>query len=231
MAMQSKLGCAVAGATVAIMGVISPVHASTVISFESPTVSGGYEYSAASPYAGPNGNFSSPNDGVAFAGMSGIQANGSAWGFTSAPDGDQTAFLQTQNFYPNDPGSITFSFAGLSLTNPNYDLIFYVEGRPGTGGSAFTVTANGNSTVFGAPSTSSWTEEIVPFSALLGADFMIAIDAPLTVTDQSIGIDDISVVATPLPPSWVMLLSAILGLVFLRLQGTKKFDNFDGMAA
>jgi hypothetical protein len=227
----SGIACSVAGAALVATLLVHPAHASTVISFEVPVVSGGYQYSSNSPYSDSNGTFTSPTaEGVNFSGMSGIQANGSAWGFTNAPDGNQTAFLQTQYFFPADPGSIAFSFAGLSLTDPNYDLVFYVEGRPTTGGTFFTVTANGIPKLFGPPSTSSWTQEVVPFSALSGANFTIAINAPTVVTDNSIGVDDVFVVATPLPSTWLMLFGGLVGFSFFAVRGNTKNANASAAA-
>ena len=197
-------------------------HASTV-SFETPVVNNGYEYNNLSPYAGPNGNFSSPTaEGVTFGGMSGIQANSSAWGFTNAPDGVQTAFLQSYSGFPASPGFLTFSISGLSLVNPNYLLVFDVESRPSTGGLPFTVTANGNPTIFATPSTASWIQEALPFTAIAGvANFMFAINAPEFVTDLSIGLDAISVTATPLPAA-LPLFAGGLGVIGLLTRRRKR---------
>jgi hypothetical protein len=185
------------------------------ISFETTTLSGGYEYNASSPYTGPNPTFSNPtSEGVTFSGTSGIQANGSGWGFTAAPDGTQTAFLQTYDGDSASPGSITFSF---NLTGGAKDeLIFDVEGRPNyLGSGAFAVTANGTTTAFAAPSTSSWAVDTVTFTALAGTNsFTIAIDGQST-TDLSIGVDKILVASTPLPATWMMFLAAFCGLACL----------------
>ena len=213
-----------AGAVGAVAAFTCSAHASTLISFETPVPNGGYEYNNTSPFPGPNGNFSSPTaEGVTFGGMSGIQANGSAFGFTNAPDGVQTAFLQSYSGFPASPGFITFSITGLSVTNPNYQLVFDVEGRPSTGGLPFTVLANGNPTILGAPSTASWTQEIVPFTAIAGvANFTIAINIPLVVTDNSIGLDNISfAAATPLPAA-LPLFAGGLGMIGLLARRWKR---------
>jgi hypothetical protein len=205
-------------------------HASTVVSFETPVVNGGYEYSSNSPYAGPNGNFSNPTaEGVTFTGMSGIQANGSAWGFTNAPDGNQTAFLQTQSFFPSNPGSLSFSLP--TVANQSYDLTFEVESRPSTGGNSFTVNAGTNSQSFAAPSTTSWITDSVLFTALGGStNFAISINIPSVVTDQSIGVDAIGLTPTPLPATWMMMIAGMVGLGFLAFRATKR-DAVGAVAA
>jgi hypothetical protein len=222
MSVKSKFACAVAAAASAVAAFVYPAHASTVVSFETPAVNGGYEYNSNSPFPGPNGNFSSPTaEGVTFTGMSGIQANGSAFGFTNAPDGTQTAFLQTQFFFPASPGSITFSLP--TTIGQTYDLVFDVEGRPSTGGNAFTVNAGSTSGIFGAPSTTSWTTDSLLFTASsINTSFAIAINIPSTVTDQSIGVDAIGITPTPLPSTWTMLIAGFVGLGFLAYRGTKK---------
>jgi hypothetical protein len=222
MFMKSKLACAVAGAALAVAAFGHPARASTVISFETQVVNGGYEYNSSSPYPGPNGNFNSPTgEGVTFTGLSGIQHNGSAWGFTNAPDGVQTAFLQIYSGFPANPGSITFSLP--TVTNQTYRLDFDVEGRPGYGGNAFTVNAGTSSGTFGAPSTISWTTDSLLFTALSNStNFAMSINIPTFVTDNSIGVDAISITATPLPSTWTMLIAGFVGLGFFAYRGTKK---------
>ena len=133
---------AIGASAFAISALSQPADAMTVTSFETPVVNGGYEYSSNSPFLGPNGNFGPTTaDGVTFYGMSGIQANGSAWGFTTAPDGNQTAFLQSYSGEPDAPGYITFTSDSLTA-GLTYDLVFDVESRPQQdGGLPYTVTA------------------------------------------------------------------------------------------
>jgi hypothetical protein len=222
MFIKSKLACAVAGAALAVAVVAAPASASTVVSFETPVPNGGYEYNSLSPFPGPNGNFTSPTaEGVSFTGLSGIQANGSAWGFTNAPDGVQTAFLQIYSGFPANPGSITFSLP--TVTNQPYRLVFDVESRPGYGGNAYTVNAGSTSQIFGAPSTTSWSTETLFFTALSNStNFAISINIPRIVTDNSIGVDAISITATPLPSTWTMLIAGFVALGFFAYRGAKK---------
>jgi hypothetical protein len=77
--------------------------------FETPTLaSGGYQYN-------PTGT----GVGWTFAGTTGIQSNGSAWGAAAAPDGRQTAFVQRT-------GSVSQT---VSLNAGSYTLSFQVAER------------------------------------------------------------------------------------------------------
>ena len=214
---------AIGASAFAISALNQPADAMTATSFETPVVSNGYEYSSNSPFAGPNGNFGPTTaDGVTFYGMSGIQANGSAWGFTTAPDGNQTAFLQSYSGEPDSPGYITFTSDSLTA-GLTYDLLFDVESRPQQdGGLPYTVTANGNSTIFGTPSTLAWTQEILVFDAIAGSNsFEIAINPLANPGDNSIGVDAISITATPLPSTWTLLIAGFAGLAFFAYRRNK----------
>lgn len=72
-------------------------------SFETPALSGGYQY-----------NPSASGIGWTFSSASGIQGNGSAWGAARAPDGTQTAFIQATGRISQtvslNAGSYTLSF-------------------------------------------------------------------------------------------------------------------------
>ncbi len=76
-----------ASTSAALSQVVNPVGAPGSLvnpSFEIPALSGGYQY-----------NPSASGIGWAFANGSGIQGNGSAWGAAAAPNGSQTAFVQS----------------------------------------------------------------------------------------------------------------------------------------
>ena len=67
--------------------IINPVPGTTLVNggFETPALgNGGYQYQPAVP-------------GWVFNSQAGIQRNGSAWGAATAPEGQQTAFLQGAN--------------------------------------------------------------------------------------------------------------------------------------
>jgi len=110
----------------------SPVPAPTVAGggFETPDLgSGGYAYT---PGGGP----------ATFAGNAGIAANGSAWNFAPAPEGDQVAFLQ------NGATAAAKASVGLQVTGlvpgQSYKARFRITGRTGYLGLPVTVKFAGS---------------------------------------------------------------------------------------
>ena len=90
--------------------------------FEAPDVGTGWVYR--------------PNAG--FTGNSGVAANGSAWGFEAAPEGDQVAFIQ------NGPTAAVVSLAVTGLTpGASYTISFRMSGRPGYVAIPLTLAFNG----------------------------------------------------------------------------------------
>jgi hypothetical protein len=194
-----------------------PVQAAVVISFESPSLGTGsnaYAYNSTAAYGGAPNYFTGPVNGVSFSGMSGIQANGSAWGFTPAPDGTQTAFLQSYSGVFPQGAAISFSsslFFPL-VAGQQYDLTFYVEGRAYQGGTPYSVDVGVGSNSFGAPVTTSWTKESILFTAGASAapiSFNVAAQAN---SDISIGLDKISISAVPEPSTWAMIILGFFGI-------------------
>jgi len=97
-------------------------------SFETPDLGAGFAYRPDAP-------------GLAFGGTSGIAANGSAFGFTSAPDGDQVGLIQANP--PNVPSaSISHSVSGLT-PGEWYSVRFSGAARPGYGGTPVSIAFNG----------------------------------------------------------------------------------------
>jgi hypothetical protein len=96
-----------ASSSVALSQVVNAGAAPTALvntGFEAPALaSGGYQY-----------NPSGAGIGWTFSANSGIQSNGSAWGATSAPEGSQTAFIQSLGTISQavslSAGSYTLSF-------------------------------------------------------------------------------------------------------------------------
>lgn len=219
-----KISVAIAAGAIAFAALTGSAGAATITisSFENPYLGccgGNYGYNPSSLYQGGDVGAvpQTTVDGVTFGGMSGIQGNGSLWGFTPAPNGVQTAFLQSYSGEPTDPGYITF---GDVLAAGADQLVFYAESRPSTGGLPFTVTINGTltPTVIPAPPTTTWTLETVNFTATTGLNtFQIAINPLDSPTDNSIGLD-----AAPLPSTWTMLIAGFVGLGFLAYRGSSK---------
>lgn len=208
-----------AAATVLACGLSQPARAAVVLSFESPSLGSGstaFAYNSTAPYGSAPHYFTGPVDGVSFSGMSGIQANGSAWGFSAAPDGTQTAFLQGYSGAYPQGASISFSSSLFSLVSgQQYDLTFYVEGRAYQGGSPYTVDIGVGSNSFGAPVTSSWTKESILFTAGASPDTISFNVAAQSNRDISIGLDKISISAVPEPSTWAMIVLGFFGVGFV----------------
>ena len=149
--------------------------------------------------------------------MAGIQSNGSAWGFTNAPDGTQTAFIQSYSGVYPQGGSVSFSSSLITslISGQQYDLSFYVEGRSYRGGSPFSVDVGGATSLFGTPGTSGWTLETLLFTASADPVTITFSVAPQNSTDISIGLDKVNISAVPEPATWAMLLIGLAGIGFL----------------
>lgn len=211
-------GFALAGAAFVALAVGSPADA-TVLSFESPSVAAaGYTYSSTAAYPSAPSYFGAATEnGVTYAGMAGIQSNGSAWGFTNAPDGTQTAFLQSYSGVYPQGGSVSFSSSLITslISGQQYDLSFYVEGRSYMGGSPYSVDIAGATSSFGAPGTSAWTLENLLFTASADPLTITFSVAPQSSTDISIGLDKVNISAVPEPATWAMLLIGLAGVGFM----------------
>jgi len=146
-------------------------------SFETPDMSTGYAYR-------PSG---SP---VAYSGNSGVAGNGSVWGFASAPDGDQVAFLQSAGA----ASTIALPVTGLSPAT-RYTVRFRIAVRPGHGANPVTVA-------FGGIALGTFTPGSAAFSAVTSAAFTASAGSgTLTFTgsgsaaDLGTGIDLVTVAA------------------------------------
>jgi hypothetical protein len=178
-------------------------HAQTVsdYSFESPSVGSGYVYV-------PNGV-----PGATFTGGAGVQGNGGAWGFTPAPDGTQTAFLQSSG---GSNGSITLDVTG--LTPGTYTANFYTEARPGYTPVDVLVTWDGGTVETFVPSDPNNWQPGPSFPFLVGStsgqlEFQTAF-VPST-GDNDMGIDDVTLTrvgGVPEPAAWALMLVGVGGV-------------------
>ena len=178
-----------------------------------------FETPAIPPYVGtgfPTNYIYTPTTvpNVTFSGAAGIQSNGSGWEFPNAPQGDQTAFLQAYDYnmqccHGTSTGSFTVAAPGLVGGN-EYDLAWYVVGRPYYGTTKYTITDDGLTTVqtLSGPSQASWVLAHHLFVAT-GSDsftFSVPLPAGLSVPpggayDHSIGVDYVTV--TPITAAQV----------------------------
>ena len=213
----------------ALMSAVTSSHAATVFfdSFEGPSQGGGYSYGG-SDAAGAAFSPSLPNPDY---NGSGIQANGSGFGFQAAPDGVQTAFIQGQ-------GSFTETVAGLTAGNI-YTLSFYAAQRPGYAVAPFTVsytpfTDTDPLLLTATPSSTDFTKFSTTFTSQGGGFITFAgLNNGAPGNDLNVGIDAVSIAtgAVPEPSTWAMMLLGFGGLAFFAYRRVKKGDAGTAMIA
>lgn len=184
-------------AATAIAAMSASVAAVTVAnwSFESPNVGASFLYG---PVVAGN----------SFNGSAGVQGNGSAWGFVAAPDGTQTAFLQS---FGSSTGTISLDISGLTA-GATYSVSFHLADRPGYGDNPVALF-HGNLLIgsFAAPSTA-WTQFTSgPFTASGNSGMLTFAAGPNTGYDAGVGLDAVTVTqlsgVVPEPGSWALLIT------------------------
>lgn len=157
-----------------------------------------------------------------FAGGAGIQQNGSAWGFSAAPDGaGQTAFLQSYRgsatVAKGSPTStISQSVAGLTVGH-EYMVSFYLEQRPGYGANPVTVTIDGVTMTVTPPNNDKWTEYTEGFT-YNGASDLLTFSVTGTGVgsyDNDTGLAEVAMAPAPEPGTLLLLGSGLLGFAGL----------------
>ena len=206
----------------ALISAVTSSHAATVFfdSFEGPSQGGGFSYGG-SDAAGAAFSPSSPNPDY---NGSGIQANGSGFGFQAAPDGVQTAFIQGQ-------GSFTETVAGLTAGNI-YTLSFYAAQRPGYAVAPFTVSYTPFSDtdpllLTATPSSANFTNYSTSFTSQGGGYITFAgLNNGAPGNDLDVGIDAVSISTggVPEPSTWAMMLLGFGGLGFFAYRKIQR-DN------
>ena len=200
----------------------SPASAATVfVSFEQATLSGGgaaYAY-ITQPFGGspnvPVGFGTIP--GVTFSGASGVQANGSAFGFANATDGTKTAFIQSYN---GVGGSISVDLSGLTPLQRyfvSFDAARRAYSDPTGASNPFSVTVGGVTTLFDTTSTA-----FTPFafSFIAQGNDVLKFDGSTLGNDATVGLDSITV-AVPEPATWMMMIAGF-GMIGFGLRSRSK---------
>jgi hypothetical protein len=179
-----SLGIAVAG------GLAGAASAASIAdsSFETPVVGAGYVYGPAVI-------------GATFTNGAGVQGNGSAWGFAAAPDGNQTAFLQS-----GGASSIDLNVTGL-LLGGTYEFSFFEAQRPNYGINSFTVSFNGTQIGSFTPTTPAWTQVTTHSFTALNTQGTLTFASAARFGDNDTGLDAITIAGgVPEPASWALMI-------------------------
>jgi hypothetical protein len=162
----------------------------------------------------PDGSFEAPVtgsyvynptvSGVAFNAGSGVQRNGSAFGFANAPDGVQTGFLQSSN---TAIGQIVFSLADL-VVGQTYSVGFSAAARPNYANNAFSVAFNGATLGSYNVASTAWqsffTNSFVANATTASLSFT---GSATTNGDNDVGLDAVNVAAVPETATWGMMIA------------------------
>ncbi|MFZ1086127.1 MAG: DUF642 domain-containing protein [Terracidiphilus sp.] len=187
-----------------MIGAVSSSFADPIVangSFESPVA-----------WTGPLGccyTYSPTDPGVdwTFSFASGVSLVPSLWGFTTAPDGVQVAFLQ-------ETASISQTVS--LVAGDQYNLTYYVEQRPGYGVDPVTVSVGGTQTNYIANPTADWTLYTDTFTAASTSELLeFSTTEPIYGGDNDAGLDDVSITPTPEPGTMTLLGSGLLGLAVI----------------
>jgi hypothetical protein len=180
-----------------------------------------YTFNSASP--GPAGYAYAPDQsgqwyapatpavqsGVTFTGTSGLEANGSAFGFANAPGG-QAAFIQYYAGAPAAPGSISLDIGALTA-GQTYEVTVLDAGRPYGGASGFTASYGGTSYSLSPASVTAFGDN--SFSFVAGASNQLVFTQNYSaIGDVTTAIDSVSVTAVPEPAAWALMIVGLGGL-------------------
>jgi hypothetical protein len=216
-----KLGSFAAGGIAALALTAGSASAAVVISdpsFESPTLSaGGYEYGVQNGAQHSSDGTDAAATGMTFSNGAGVQSNGSAWGFQTAPDGTQTAFLQSYN--NQIPGTITQGVTGLDAGDL-YHLTLDIADRPGYAVDPVTVeywaiigstpTLESTLGTF-TPGSTSWTSVTGSFKADAPTGYF-SYSVAQNAGDADIGLDKVTISPVPETATWMLMLLGFGGL-------------------
>src|SRR5687768_9550815 len=132
---------------------------------------------------------------ASFAGASGLAANGSAWNFNTAPEGNQVAFLQTGG----SAASVSLQVSGMS-PGKAYAASFLLSARPGYSGNPVTVALNGLPIGTFDPPTAAFTPATTAAFTAPASSATLTFTGLVSPYDMATGIDKVTVApAAPQP--------------------------------
>jgi hypothetical protein len=180
---------------------VTPVAANAAAifteSFESPVVSG-------INYGNPASVF---NAGA------GLEANGGAFGYAAAPDGNQVAHIQ-------NGGTVTLALTGLNATR-SYTVSFLAAQRSNYGVLPVNVFFDGLQIGSFTPTSTAFTS-VAPFTFTATGGTGSLVFAGITgAGDLNTAIDVVSVSAVPEPATWAMMMLGF-GMVGYGLRSRRK---------
>ena len=183
------IALAIAGLAANAAALAAPIVADG--SFEQPALrAGGYEYGVQNGAQHSSNGINARAAGVTFGNGAGVQSNGSAWNFTPAPAGRQTAFLQS---YANQtPGRITLAVSGLT-PGKSYAISFHCANRGGYDVAPVTVAFDRASLGSFTPGSTRW-EKVTTASFMASTSKgTITLSVAPGSGDSDIGIDAVTV--------------------------------------
>ncbi len=203
MTVKKQLALGAAFACLAL-GVSGAAQAATTVvftdNFDSPS-SPGYSYGG------------TDTAGAVFGAGTGLQADGSAFNYVSAPSASQTAHIQSV-------GSFTETFGSLIL-GKTYTVSFMDAARSGYGVDGVTVSYNGNtiytgtpaSTAFNAVNSFTFVYDGSHHDLTIGGTTLQGNDAGSNALhDYNVAVDNFSISAVPEPATWALMLLGFGGL-------------------
>jgi hypothetical protein len=198
----------------AFAGILLSSQASAAVydySFEDSNVApGSYLYADDTKQFSPGG-IAVVDPGVTFSGTSGVQSNGSEWGFPPVPNGNYGAFLQ--NFFTAAPGEIDLDVSSLTV-GATYTLSFYIAQRPAYGVEPFNLSLGADDLGAFTATSTTWTKETLSFvdNGAATLDFKGLNEG---AKDVSVGLDAVSISgvgAIPELSTWGMMIAGATGL-------------------
>src|SRR6185437_2451924 len=232
MLMKKKLIASVAFATTLLAGAFVPLSGAQAVSYFQNFNDTGFEGAIFGSAPGDNNNEKYVDPTIQFY----QAADFAGWTFSGSGNPGSTffqAFNRTTSFSDgaillneNGPGTASYTVTGLAPNSPfQLSFLVYGDNRP-RGQWGLNVSVNGGapvlySGVIGAAGSNPGTiETLSPFSDNSGSAILLFAQTG-SVGEGSPIIDDVSVSQTPLPATWLMLLSSLLGLGFFTYRGTK----------